>query len=304
LSYFLFKPLRIAVDEDKPLLEVLRLRLIPGLRKKLFNFVAAVEDARSTDFAYLNRLLEGADLEPDQEENQQREGHDDVESESESDDETHELKRQAKIEELQLRWKFPAPPGYVPKSRSSTNPTVEFVKSLFHVLVLDKTDPTLASALEGMRADALRLLKVKAFSAEAEFKTPLMSVPAAVLRDFECGKCGEIADIDVLTHNYVGPGLFTCGACREPLDRDALEIGLTQAAENLVAKWHEQPVVCERCRRMKYGLCPRFCACSGKFICRADREFAKNSLLVLRSVAEPHDLRILREITDNYLVLL
>jgi hypothetical protein len=132
-----------------------------------------------------------------------------------------------------------------------------------------------------------------------------VSVAAAIVRDFHCQKCGDISDINVLTHKYAGPGLFQCVCCQQTLDRDALEISLVDAVEDVMAKWHSQAVVCERCRRMKYGLCPRFCVCSGKFVTRLDRETqAKNSLLVLRSVAEPHDFKILKEVADNYLALL
>ena len=72
-----------------------------------------------------------------------------------------------------------------------TNPALEFAKAVCHVLSLD---PAAESQVQTLRKHLLRLVQVREFSAEVQWKDPCMTF---VLPDVMCSNCNYCRDLDL-----------------------------------------------------------------------------------------------------------
>ncbi|CAM9984216.1 unnamed protein product, partial [Choristocarpus tenellus] len=114
-------------------------------------------------------------------------------------------------------------------ARELTNPALEFIKSLCHVLALD---PTVTDEVETLRKQALAELGVRQFSAEGVFSDPCLSF---VLPDVICSFCNLYRDLDLCRD----PGLMAedeeerwrCVQCNHRYDIAGIELSLVEAVQ-------------------------------------------------------------------------
>jgi DNA polymerase epsilon subunit 1 len=190
---------------------------------------------------------------------------------------------------------FPSMPGSHLTPEQLGTPALAFVRSVCEVFALD----TRAEAQVGLlRAQLLRLLRVREFSGEAEWVDPCASF---TLRDVLCGYCHRLRDLDLCRDAQLAQGDWRCDhpGCRHPYDVAALEARLVAAARGAVRAFVLQDLTCSRpgCRRVKQAHLAARCACGGPFACRLAPQDARRRLHVLHRVATFHGFRLLEEVT-------
>ena len=287
---------------------IIKTVVVPGIRKRLYDFVIDVEAKRQEDLILLNAEREelvklqkrqNGDMMIDDEDSMDDDSI--VDSDQDDSEEGKLVRLKERIKDLTDKWAFPAPPGaHSGASLIPLNPAVEFVKYLCEVLLLERSDQAIQGSLEALRSDLLWILKVKPFSPESAFVSPRIQVPGCLLPDVFCDKCTQVTSIDIVTHPHRAPGVWICGTCGKDFDREGIEARLVDVVEKVVSAWQSQQLVCERCKRAKYTKCGRFCECSGRFITKFDRATAVDTLHCLRSVAIPHNLAWLNEVVQRY----
>lgn len=108
----------------------------------------------------------------------------------------------------------------------STNPLLEFVKAVTHVLSLDGT---LGEDVASLRRMLLREIKVREFDDDAHFKDPCLSY---VLPDVICSYCQTCRDIDLLRDEALTAPLadgasasarWKCPICKDRMDVEEIE---------------------------------------------------------------------------------
>lgn len=83
---------------------------------------------------------------------------------------------------------FPNRPG---SHIRMTNPALEFIKAVCHVLGLDST---VESQVQVLKKNLLRLIQVREFSEEVQFRDPCLTL---LLPDIMCSNCNYCRDLDL-----------------------------------------------------------------------------------------------------------
>lgn len=108
----------------------------------------------------------------------------------------------------------------------STNPLLEFVKAVTHVLALDGT---LCEDVASLRRMLLREIKVREFDDDAHFSDPCLSY---VLPDVICSYCQTCRDVDLLRDEALTAPLvdgasstarWKCPICKDRMDVEEIE---------------------------------------------------------------------------------
>ena len=190
---------------------------------------------------------------------------------------------------------FPTMPGSHLTPDQLGTPALAFVRSVCEVFALD----TRAEAQVGLlRAQLLRLLRVREFSKEAEFIDPCASF---TLRDVLCSYCHRLRDLDLCRDAQLAEGDWRCDhpGCRHPYDLSALEARLVAAARGALRAYVLQDLTCVRptCRRVKQAHLAARCPCGGAFAARMAPADAAQRLGVLHRVATFHGFHLLEEVT-------
>ena len=190
---------------------------------------------------------------------------------------------------------FPTMPGSHLTPEQLGAPALAFVRSVCEVFSLD----TRAEAQVGLlRAQLLRLLRVREFSKEAEFVDPCASF---TLRDVLCSYCHRLRDLDLCRDAQLADGDWRCDhpGCRHPYDLPALEARLVAAARGALRAYVLQDLTCVRptCRRVKQAHLAARCPCGGAFAARMAPADAAQRLGILHRVATFHGFHLLEEVT-------
>ncbi|CDF35655.1 unnamed protein product [Chondrus crispus] len=168
---------------------------------------------------------------------------------------------------------FPSVPSILNATDRHRNPALEFVRSLCYVLGLD---PAASEEVAGMRRSLLRLLGVREFAKEAQFKDPALPVP---LRDVICTYCNAVVDLDVARDarlwtdpsqsqegeetRHDSKSLWACEYCGNRYDMRQIELDLMRSAQKMYTAYQVQDLKCMRCRMVKRDNMGTHCNCSG-----------------------------------------
>jgi DNA polymerase epsilon subunit 1 len=201
----------------------------------------------------------------------------------------------SEAEALRLRWEVPSVPVVI--EANSENVMLSFVKLLVEVLRQEKEEE-LRKEVRSLRRDLLSLICEKEFDPHTEFRSSLHAVELSV----RCTGCKTVEVIDVTTHEHRAPGVFAC-RCGELYSKNYVQARLVERVDALVATWQAQDLLCMKCGRTKHDLVEGLCSCAGRYQTTLSKEDARNALLAMQSVAEPHDLPDLEEVTATYLAL-
>lgn len=201
---------------------------------------------------------------------------------------------------------FPEVPSTFKFFNDRRNPALEFVRTLCHVLALD---PAAAREVAGMRRSLLRLLGVREFASESEFRNPALPVP---LRDVICTYCNAVVDLDVARDARLWTGhkrgtddrensteprpFWACEYCGNHYDMRQIELDLMRSAQRLYTAYQVQDLVCKRCNMVKRENMSTHCSCSGaRFELSVDKESFRRQMYALKSIAKFHRFDFLYE---------
>lgn len=176
---------------------------------------------------------------------------------------------------------FPQLPGsHLPL----TNPALEFIKAVCHVFALDSR---VEDAVRRVRANLLKLVEVKPFAPEAEWRNPALYF---VLPDVICPFCNFARDVDLCRDPEFAEANWVCGHCQHHYDKPAIEGMLVDILIRKSAGYQVQDVVCQSCNGVKMANLPLYCSCSGRFACVSSTEDFRKTLLTFGNLAAYHKL--------------
>ena len=184
-------------------------------------------------------------------------------------------------------------PYLVGKSLQTTNPALEFVKIVTHILSLE---PDLYQEVESLRKNLLRLLNYSDFSSEAEYKEPFNSL---MLAEVICSNCLYTRDIDLCRDPRLSKGEWNCYLCNSSFEKTTFEMKLVRLLQRKIKVFQNQDLKCAKCRLNKGSLLARRCACSGEYTYTISRESFTKFLGTLSEVAEFHEMKYLQTLIPN-----
>ncbi len=203
-----------------------------------------------------------------------------------------QIKRQsAEFNETENEKNFPVLPGSFQKL---TNPELEFVKSICHVLSLDTS---VISEVEQMKKTILRIINIGEFSDSADYQNPSLSY---VLREVICKECNYSRDVDLCrdtTLDFEGEelGAWKCTECHTPYDLDEIEMNLVGELNKLSLAFVLQDLCCVKCKNIKQTNMKMTCECSGNFTYLMSKDSFRLQLQTLLNVAKFYKMDYLRE---------
>jgi DNA polymerase epsilon subunit 1 len=181
------------------------------------------------------------------------------------------------------------------------SPALECVKSICHIMQLDSS---VASAVDILKVQLLRLLSVRDFSPESIWHNPSLEF---VLSNIMCEHCNHCEDWD-LCRNPILIDIETqpeqrwrCLECKNPYNIGTIEQRLVDKLETKFTKSQLQDLKCVKCGSVKADNLSEYCKCSGSYICTENNpQDMQRALKVFRRVAEWHKLDWLLEVVQAH----
>ncbi|CAH9070869.1 unnamed protein product [Cuscuta europaea] len=171
---------------------------------------------------------------------------------------------------------------------------LEFIKHISAVLALDLN---VQHEVLVMRRNLLKLVRVKEFAPEAQFRKP---TPCFTLPNVICSYCNDCRDLDLCRGGELPTQEWRCGVpqCGQPYDREALENGLLQIVRQRERLYHLQDLVCLKCNQVKDAHLSDHCKCAGAFRCKEDLTEFYHKMEVFYNVAVSQRFQLLQECTS------
>ena len=191
------------------------------------------------------------------------------------------------------------------------HPVLQLVKSIMHVLLLDRTVQMEARFL---RKELLAFFEIKEFSAQARFEDPSSSLK---LEQLICENCAMARDLDLCRDEDVLPPpqfpnnpavnpeftqrAWTCPTCSHEYNRLAVEEMLLARVQKMLVQWQTQDLKCAKCRKLRVNDFMDHCGCGGEWTGTVDRNAIVKDLRVLERVAGGYGLRMLGGVVSDVL---
>ena len=197
---------------------------------------------------------------------------------------------------------------------TTTSPVLHLVKSLMHVLSLDRS---LSLEVRLLRADLLRFFEIREFSPAGRWLNPAASCKLA--GEWSCTVCTMPRDFDFCRDEDLlpdpagggGAGTSTttttitkpwlCPHCTHPYDRLAVEERLVARVHALLAAWQTQDLRCAKCTAVQINDFMEHCPCGGGWVGTLDQGPVTEELRVLAGVAAAHGMSMLAEVVGAVL---
>lgn len=193
----------------------------------------------------------------------------------------------------------------------NTHPVLQLIKSIMHVLCLDRTIQLEARLL---RKELLAFFEIKEFSPHARFQNPSSSLR---LEQLICESCTMARDLDLCRDEDILPlplyphqanaapdssqRAWTCPTCRHEYNRLAIEESLIARVHKLIAEWQTQDLKCAKCGTLRVNDFMEHCGCGGAWAGTVDRDEVLKDLGVLERVAGGYGLKMLGVVVDEVL---
>lgn len=174
-----------------------------------------------------------------------------------------------------------------------TNPTLELVKDLCHVLGLSQRRNL---EVRMLRRDLLSLFEIREFSDEGMFHNPSSSL---VLPQVICDYCNYTKDIDMCRDDE--EAIFQCDGCHQGYNKLIIEEKLIYELERGIAKFLTQDLKCAKCKRMRDTELSPHCQCSGEWVATTSKKDLLQRIRTFQNVSDAYQLRLLRDVTEQYL---
>lgn len=171
---------------------------------------------------------------------------------------------------------------------------LEFIKHVSAVLALDQN---VQHDILVMRKALLKLVHVREFAPEAEFRDPCMSF---TLPNVICSYCNDCRDLDLCRDPALLTGEWRCAVphCGHPYNREEMENALLQIVRQRERLYHLQDVVCLKCYQVKAAHLAEQCACAGSFKCKEDAAEFLSKMRVFLNIAIYQKFQLLQESTS------
>ena len=142
-----------------------------------------------------------------------------------------------------------------------TNPALEFVKYIVHILQLD---PRVAKEANVLRKNVLALIGVREFAPDAIFRDPCISFKLA---DVVCDYCNYCHDLDLGRDLNLmqADGTWACPICDHEYNKAAIEETLIGMLQRRSTTYQLQDLQCPKCHSVKAGNMGEYCRCSGRY---------------------------------------
>lgn len=214
------------------------------------------------------------------------------------------LEKVQEIREKTPLLQFPdVPTALDTSSLAHRNPSLEFVRTMCHVMSLDRMA---AEEVSDLRRNLLRLLGVREFAKEARFIDP--SLPL-ILRNTICSFCNAVVDLDLARDcrlwdpasassdpNQAQALPWSCEYCSHPYDLEAMELSLLRDAQKLIVAYQVQDVECRKCKLVKRDNMSMHCGCSGaQYELAMDAKTFYRTIRAMKSVASFHNFELLSQ---------
>ncbi|XP_020527261.1 DNA polymerase epsilon catalytic subunit A [Amborella trichopoda] len=171
------------------------------------------------------------------------------------------------------------------------DPALEFIKHVCKVLALDQH---VQHDVLVMKKNLLKLIRVKEFAPEAQYRDPCLSF---TLPNVICSYCNDCRDLDICRDAMLLDRDWRCAVpqCGQPYNREEIENTLIQIVRQREHLYHLQDLVCVRCRGVKGAHLAEQCECGGFFRCFEDATEFKAKMQVFLNIAMYHQFPILGE---------
>ncbi|KAM3303070.1 DNA polymerase epsilon catalytic subunit A-like isoform X1 [Capsicum chacoense] len=174
------------------------------------------------------------------------------------------------------------------------DPALEFIKHVSAVLALDQN---VQHEVLIMRRNLLKLVRVREFAPEAEFRSLSVSY---TLPNVICSYCNDCRDLDLCRDRALISHEWRCAVpqCGQPYDREAMENALVQIVRQRERLYHLQDLICLKCHQIKAAHLSDHCACAGTFTCKEDVSDFRNKMQVFLNIAINQKFQLLQECTS------
>ncbi|KAM3398943.1 DNA polymerase epsilon catalytic subunit A-like isoform X1 [Capsicum galapagoense] len=174
------------------------------------------------------------------------------------------------------------------------DPALEFIKHVSAVLALDQN---VQHEVLIMRRNLLKLVRVREFAPEAEFRSLSVSY---TLPNVICSYCNDCRDLDLCRDRALISHEWHCAVpqCGQPYDREAMESALVQIVRQRERLYHLQDLICLKCHQIKAAHLSDHCACAGTFTCKEDVSDFRNKMQVFLNIAINQKFQLLQECTS------
>ncbi|XP_049379283.1 DNA polymerase epsilon catalytic subunit A-like isoform X1 [Solanum stenotomum] len=174
------------------------------------------------------------------------------------------------------------------------DPALEFIKHVCAVLALDQN---VQHEVLIMRKNLLKLVRVREFAPEAEFRSLSVSY---TLPNVICSYCNDCRDLDLCRDRALISQEWRCAVpqCGQPYDREAMENALVQIVRQRERLYHLQDLVCLKCHQIKAAHLSDHCACAGSFSCKEDVSDFRNKMQIFLNIAVNQKFQLLQECTS------
>ncbi|KAJ8568462.1 hypothetical protein K7X08_027995 [Anisodus acutangulus] len=173
------------------------------------------------------------------------------------------------------------------------DPALDFIKHVCAVLTLDQN---VQHEVLIMRRNLLKLVRVREFAPEAEFRSLSVSY---TLPNVICSYCNDCRDLDLCRDRALISQEWRCAVpqCGQPYDREAMENALVQIVRQRERLYHLQDLVCLKCHQIKAAHLADHCTCAGSFSCKEDVSDFRNKMQVFFNIAINQKFQLLQECT-------
>eukprot|EP00268_Persea_americana_P026628 TRINITY_DN2608_c0_g1_i2.p1 TRINITY_DN2608_c0_g1~~TRINITY_DN2608_c0_g1_i2.p1 ORF type:complete len:2201 (+),score=389.42 TRINITY_DN2608_c0_g1_i2:181-6783(+) len=170
---------------------------------------------------------------------------------------------------------------------------LEFIKHVCAVLALDQN---VQHDVLVMRKNLLKLICIREFAPEAEFRDPCMSF---TLPNVICSYCNDCRDLDLCRDSALLASEWRCAVpqCGQPYNREEMENALLQIIRQRERLYHLQDLVCLRCNQVKAAHLAEQCGCAGSFRCKEETAEFLKKMRVFLNIAIYHKFQLLQECT-------
>ncbi|KAG9455053.1 hypothetical protein H6P81_007957 [Aristolochia fimbriata] len=171
---------------------------------------------------------------------------------------------------------------------------LDFIKHVCAVLALDQN---VQHDILIMKKNLLKLVRVREFAPEAEFRDPCTSF---TLPNVICSYCNDCRDLDLCRDSALSEVEWRCGApqCGQPYNREEMENALLQIVRQRERLYHLQDLLCLRCGSVKQAHLAEQCECAGGFRCKEDSIEFLTKMRVFLKIAIRQKFLLLQECTS------
>ncbi|XP_058067456.1 DNA polymerase epsilon catalytic subunit A-like isoform X2 [Magnolia sinica] len=171
------------------------------------------------------------------------------------------------------------------------DPALEFIKHVCAVLTLDQS---VQHDILVMRKNLLKLIRVREFAPEAEFRDPCLSF---TLSNVICSYCNDCRDLDLCRDTALLAHEWRCAVpqCGQPYNREEMENALLQIVRQRERLYHLQDLVCLKCNQVKAAHLAEQCGCAGSFRCKEDVDEFLTKMQVFLNIAVYQKFQLLQE---------